>query len=167
MRFVARREWWFSSLLAALVFGVALHQFITSRDGVLSPWKGGGFGMYTTPHATVERATFLTVDGKSLRLSPPDPALTEWIDSADPVSARFLRNMVRAAGTMRNYPRAAQADQLMRQGARVVWEKELFDSLTDVGRQPATAMSVTVMEIARRPSAGVLETRVVFEHAGD
>lgn len=166
-RLVARRERWASGLLFAMVIGVAAHHFVTSRDGILSPWKGGGFGMYTTPHGIADRTTFLIVDGKPLRLSPPDPALTDWIDSVDPASADYLQRMVSLAGGMLSYPRAEAADKLMRQAARVVWDKALFKSETDVGRQPASAMVVTVMEIARRPSAGVLQTRVVFEHAGE
>ena len=50
----------------------------------------------------------------------------------------------------------------MRAAARVVWDKDLFGTWTDVGQQPATAMSVVVIEVARRPSSGVIDSRVVI-----
>jgi hypothetical protein len=152
--------------LAALAISVALHQFITSQNGVLSPWKGGGFGMYTTPHGVTARATFLIVDGHPLRLAPPDPAFTAWVESVDPSSASYLKDLQSAAAEMRTYPRAAAAERLLRQASRVVWDGDLFGTWSDPGQQPTSAMSVTVIELAHRPSQGVIDTRVVFSHAG-
>ena len=37
-------------LLPTLVFSIALIQLYNSKTTALSPWKGGGFGMYTNIH---------------------------------------------------------------------------------------------------------------------
>ena len=165
-RVIDRHDVLLSWLLVIAVLAVAAHQYLTSASGVLTAWKGGGFGMYTTPHGTTARATFLVVDGNPLRLAPADPAFAAWAESVDPASATYLDGLVDQAEAMRAFPRDAAADRLMRAAARVVWDKDLFGTWTDVGQQPATAMSVVVIEVARRPSSGVIDSRVVFDRAG-
>jgi hypothetical protein len=156
-----------SGLLALLVLVVAAHQFLTSRDGVLSAWKGGGFGMYTSPHGIDARVTFLIVDGHPLRLAPADPVFAAWAESGDRRSAEYLARLVNLAERMRTYPKAGQADQLMALAVRVVWEGDLFGTWRDPGQQPSSALEVVVIEVARRTSVGAIETRVVFRHAGE
>jgi hypothetical protein len=155
-----------SWLLVVVVLAVAAHQYFTSASGVLTAWKGGGFGMYTTPHGSAARAAFLVVDGNPLRLAPADPAFVDWAKSVDPASAAYLDDLVDQAEAMQSFPRDAAADKLMRAAARVVWDKDLFGTWTDVGLQPVTSMSVVVIEVARRPSSGVIDSRVVFDRAG-
>lgn len=166
-RLLARWDGVSSFVLAALVFAVALHQFFTSAGGVLTPWKGGGFGMYTTPHGVDSRATFLVIDGKALRLAPPDPDFTAWVAEGGPAARAYMKRLEEAANSLRPYPRVAGAEALMAQAARVVWDGDLFGTWGDLGPSPVADMAVTVVEIARRPSAGVIETRVVFTHAGN
>lgn len=165
--FVGRHVIGGSRALLLIMLGTAAHQFYTSWDGMLSPWKGGGFGMYTAPHPENARATYLIVDGHALRMAPPDPKLVAWIASVDPGSAQYLERLVEQARTMRSYPRAAAADRLMAGAARVIWDKVLLDAWLDVGVQPASEMEVVVMEIARRPSESIIETRIIFSHAGE
>lgn len=165
-QFIARHSVAALRGLLILICGVALHQFVTSQNRVLSAWKGGGFGMYTTPHGFDARATFLIVDGHSLRLAPLDPAFKAWMDSVDPSSAAYLKRMADMADSMRSYPRKADADRLMKAASRVLWDKELFDTWMALGKQPVSAMRVVVTEIARRPSVGVIESRVVLDQAG-
>jgi len=40
------RWWW--HLPVALLIGVACHQILLTRSADLSPWSGGGFGMFST-----------------------------------------------------------------------------------------------------------------------
>lgn len=156
-----------TALLVALVVAVAGHQFMASAGGVLSPWKGGGFGMYTAPHGIGHRAVFLVVDGHSLRMTPDDRGFTDWIKSVDPASAKYLNNMIKVATDMVTYPDDAAADRLMSMASHVVWDKVLFDVETEVGRHPANAMAVTVIEVAFRPSKGVIDSRIVFSKTGE
>lgn len=165
-QFIARHSVVALRGLAILISAVALHQFITSQNRVLTAWKGGGFGMYTTPHGVNARATFLIVDGHSLRLAPLDPAFEAWMDSVHPSSAAFLKRMTEMADEMRTYPRKGNADRLMRAAARVRWDGDLFESWLSVGKQPVSAMRVVVIEVARRPSVGVIESRIVLDQAG-
>jgi hypothetical protein len=165
-RLVAGRDRVTSALLATLVIAVALHQFLTSAGGVLTPWKGGGFGMYTTPHGVDSRVTYLVIDGNALRLAPPDPAFTAWVSEGDPAAQAYMERMQAAADRLRPYPSAAKAEALMAQAARVVWDGDLFGTWRDVGPSPVTDMEITVVEVARRPSVGVIDTRVIFTHAG-
>ncbi|MCU0826758.1 MAG: hypothetical protein MUE52_04985 [Tabrizicola sp.] len=152
--------------MCVLMVGVFGHQFVTSQGNVLSPWKGGGFGMYTQPHGIEERAAFLVIDGNPLRLAPADPEFLAWVERGDPASAAYVKRMMAEADRMRSFPRAAQAERLMAAGSRLVWDKALFGTWTDVGPVPVDQMSVTVIEVVRRPSTGTIETRVVFSHAG-
>ena len=164
---VGRHDLAFSWVLALVIISVAANQFVATASGVFSPWKGGGFGMYTTPHGIHSRATFLIVDGQALRLSPPDPAFADWIASVDPASAGYLKRLQADAAQMRPQPTVAAADRLMAAATRVVWDKAAFGGRADPGRQPASAMRVSVMELARRPSVGAFEIREVFSHAGE
>jgi hypothetical protein len=165
-RLVARHDVAMSWGLAALVILVASHQLVVSAGGVLTPWKGGGFGMYTTPHGIHSRATFLSVNGYALRLAPPDPAFLDWVAEVDPASADYLMDLQERADGMRPYPQPDAAERLMAAASKVVWDKALFGAAVEIGRQPASAMQVTVIELARRPSVGRFETREVFRHAG-
>lgn len=49
-----RREYWVPSLVIA----VAILQMAAVSFGGLSPWRGGGFGMYTTLHPNKTRVLF-------------------------------------------------------------------------------------------------------------
>jgi hypothetical protein len=165
-RLIGRHDWVATGVLAALVIGVALHQMWASAAGVLTPWKGGGFGMYTTPHGIEARATFLLIEGRALRLSPPDPALTAWVAEGEPAARAYMERLLALASRMRPYPDEAEAQAVMALAARVIWEGELFDRWSDVGPSPVADMAVAVIEVARRPSAGEISSRVVFRAEG-
>ena len=68
-------------VLVGLIVVVAGIQTYLSHTTLLSPWKGGGFGMYSAPHPTQMRSIFLEVDGHDpIRLVPRDAerASHEW-----------------------------------------------------------------------------------------
>ena len=46
---------WRSAVPAALLVTVALGQIVLARTVDLSPWKGGGFGMFATLDGTASR----------------------------------------------------------------------------------------------------------------
>jgi hypothetical protein len=166
-QFVGRHAKVASALLGALVILVAAHQFIRSHDHVLSAWKGGGFGMYTTPHPFAARATVLVIDGNPLQLAPKNPSFEAWVRTVAPSSAAYLGRLHGLATRMRSYPDAAAANRLIALAARVTWDKSLFDTLQDVGRQPAGSIRVVILEIARRPSVGQITSRIVFQEGGE
>jgi hypothetical protein len=58
----------------ALLLIIAAGQIFVAHHSLLSPWKGGGFGMFSTidrPHARFLRV-FLVVDGNELPVEVPD-----------------------------------------------------------------------------------------------
>lgn len=62
-----------------LCFALAAMQFIASRVTDLSPWRGGGYGMYTEPHPVTCRTVWLSLldDEKEIyyRIYPTDSRL--------------------------------------------------------------------------------------------
>ena len=58
-------------LVLAIVAGVAIHQFVATAKTTLSPWKGGGFGMFAvsdSPGTRFVRAEGITNDGRRIRI---------------------------------------------------------------------------------------------------
>lgn len=148
-------------VLALLVLAATLHQIYASKTGTLTPWKGGGFGMYTAPHGSA-RAVFVVLGDTALRLAPPDAALAGWVKSLDPDSAAFLNGLIHEADVLRHYPRRDPAARLMAWVARVHWAPELVGSGGTDGLFGRDQMQVIVTELARKPVAGLIEQRVIF-----
>jgi len=85
-------------LPTALLFAVAVSQIVLATLANLSPWKGGGFGMFATNDGTAYRFIRLIVDapGRSEELSVP-PSLDEAALRAQLFPAdHFLRVLARA-----------------------------------------------------------------------
>ena len=51
MQFIGKNAKVLATLLVVLVVVNVGLQFYTHKTTALTPWKGGGFGMYTEPHA--------------------------------------------------------------------------------------------------------------------
>jgi hypothetical protein len=78
-----------------LLVGIASAQIVAARSTLLTPWKGGGFGMFSTvdaPHARFVRIILETPDGEK-RVPVPDT----WREEA---------------AVLRAVPTQARADQL-------------------------------------------------------
>jgi hypothetical protein len=65
---------WRAWLPAMTLITVALTQVLLARTDALSPWKGGGFGMFATTDGTAFRHVRLFVEGpdrsEELKISP-------------------------------------------------------------------------------------------------
>jgi len=85
-------------LPTALLIAVAVSQIALARLADLSPWKGGGFGMFATTDGTAYRFIRLVVDGpgRSEELSVPasldEAAMRAQLFPAD----HFLRTLAQA-----------------------------------------------------------------------
>jgi hypothetical protein len=57
-----------------LLTAVALQQIVLSRRFDMSPWKGGGFGMFASVDAPTQRfmRSYLVVDGRDIPVTLPD-----------------------------------------------------------------------------------------------
>jgi hypothetical protein len=91
---------WRASLPTALLLVVAITQIVLAKAAHLSPWKGGGFGMFSTTDGTAFRYVRLFVDapGRSEELN-----VTASLEMAAAraqlfPSDRFLKGLGEAAG---------------------------------------------------------------------
>jgi hypothetical protein len=77
--FLRSWEGWVRFLPALLLIGVAAHQIFLANTAGLSPWSGGGFGMFSTTDAGATRHlhAFAIRPGIQRELRIPE-ALTEW-----------------------------------------------------------------------------------------
>jgi hypothetical protein len=78
---VLLRNWerWVRFLPALLLVGVAVHQIFLANTAGLSPWSGGGFGMFSTTDAGATRHlhAFAIRPGIQRELRIPE-ALNDW-----------------------------------------------------------------------------------------
>jgi hypothetical protein len=77
--FLRNWEGWVRFLPALLLVGVATHQIFLANTAGLSPWSGGGFGMFSTTDAGATRHlhAFAIRPGIQRELRIPE-ALKEW-----------------------------------------------------------------------------------------
>jgi hypothetical protein len=78
-----------------LLFVVALHQIYLARSEQLSPWKGGGFGMFSSTELGAARYVriFLSAPDRSEELQIPDSLLDAAQRSAALPSNSQLHNL--------------------------------------------------------------------------
>ena len=78
----------------ALLAIVATGQLVLARTGDLSPWKGGGFGMFSTVESPDSRfvRVFLVDDEREIPVEIPPQAEDEWMRARTfPTDARLER----------------------------------------------------------------------------
>jgi hypothetical protein len=91
---------WRSLLPAALLVMVAGAQVVLARTAALSPWKGGGFGMFSTTDDSGRRhvRVYVSAPGRSeeIRIAPSleDAARRAATLPADRALARLARRVV-------------------------------------------------------------------------
>ncbi len=89
---LARRDWVFAALPALLLIVVALHQIWLVHSDQLDPWKGGGFGMFSTTQGVNARHShiFVTEGGEESEIEVPDDLEDEEYRLLSlPTDARF------------------------------------------------------------------------------
>jgi hypothetical protein len=91
---------WRTIIPTALLLGVAVTQMVLVRSADLSPWKGGGFGMFATTDGTAFRYVRLFVDapGRSEELSVTGSLEFPAVRAQLFPSHGFLARLGRAAG---------------------------------------------------------------------
>jgi hypothetical protein len=110
---------------AALLVAVALHQIVLVETRDLTPWKGGGFGMFSTadtPFARFLRVR-LVVDGRELPVAIPS-------------------SLKDAAQAVRVLPTQERLDALSTALARGEWIRDDATLLDDAGREQLVAQLV-------------------------
>ena len=138
---------WRTAIPAALLLAVAVSQVVLVRVADLSPWKGGGFGMFATTDGTAFRYVRLFVDapGRSEELNVTDSLEFDAVRAQLFPSQRFLTRLGEAAGAreLRNGREAATV--------RVeVWKVKFSDQPLRANEHRLRSLTVP---IDRRPTA--------------
>ncbi len=121
--------------LAFIVAGNVVFQAYTHKTTPLLAWKGGGFGMYTEPHAE-DRSVWLMFNGEkgvaSVRLWPETPEFAAWQTKAGLRGTAFLSGIQTASNRFLFYPRKKSADEIIGLAARVVWPEEMVGNVRPI-----------------------------------
>jgi len=129
INFIGRQAKVLAALLTLVVIANVGWQFYSHKTTTLTPWKGGGFGMYTAPHPDT-RSVWLEMDGVTdraqMRIYPRNRDLHDWIDGVSLRGGAVLRDISLKGASMRYFPRDDTAKALISQAARIGW----LDSFT-------------------------------------
>lgn len=107
------RERGWAALPAILLAIVATAQIVLAHVAMLSPWKGGGFGMFATLDGRPFRYArlFVRAPGRSEELSVP-PSLEDLAASAEILPANAQLDRLARAVVAREHRRGRPADQV-------------------------------------------------------
>lgn len=138
---------WRTAIPTALLLAVAITQVVLARVADLSPWKGGGFGMFATTDGTAFRYVRLFVDapGRSEELNVTDSLEFDAVRAQLFPSQRFLTRLGEAAGAreLRNGREAVTV--------RVeVWKVEFSDQPLRANERRLRSLTIP---IDRQPTA--------------
>ena len=168
MQFIGRNAKVFAVLLVALITANVCFQFYSHKTTALTPWKGGGFGMYTEPHADTRTVWLEMRSGEDLaqmRLYPENKGIAVWQDGISLKGGQFLKSITNKAAELRFYPRAQDANEIINLASRTAW----LDDLTG-GLQPQIGnaflpsdMRIVVYENVQDMTAKTVKRRIVFE----
>ena len=160
-----------SVLLIVVVAANALFQTYTHKTTALTAWKGGGFGMYTTPHVESRSVwlTFKREDGVvQLRVWPEAQGMTEWRDSLNLSQSGSLGRITSMAEGMSYFPRTSNADPLLELASRIRWREDLRGGMkpADGKTFEEVEISVQVYENEFDIRAGTLTRVQVYDRTG-
>ena len=169
---IGQNAGWAMRLLAIVVVANVCFQFYVSRTTALTPWKGGGFGMYTDPHADTRTVWMRLSDEEGshlVRLYPVSDALAEMIARAPLKSHRVLSGLTRDAAAMRYYPTRAKAEALVPAIARFRWPESIVPKSVSPGENGAFArenIAIEVHELRLDIHESEMRLSPIFEASG-
>lgn len=137
---------------AAVLAAVAVGQMVVAYSSDLSPWKGGGFGMFSTidsPGARVVRA-FLLREGEQLPVVMPD-ALREFeMEARTHPSQKRLDEIAKrlAAGAWVPYRLLPASEHFRQLRARYRAERGLTSAEPDIPISAHTLQTAALLERA-------------------
>lgn len=157
--------------LAVVVAANVLFQAYTHKTTPLLAWKGGGFGMYTEPHAE-DRGVWLRFNGTdgtaSVRIWPETAEFIAWRDKGGLRGTAFLNGISYQAERFRYYPRDGQADALIGMAARLRWPENIVGDVKPVEGKvfKKDNISIVVYENRYNVKAQEVVRTSVFDRTG-
>ncbi len=159
-----------TALVVLIVVNVCF-QFYTHKTTALTPWKGGGFGMYTEPHAD-GRTVWLEMQGLNgvvqMRVYPENEIIRTWIDGVSLGGGKALNVISNQAAGLRHSPDHKKANALAHSAARIGWLDQLTGGVKP--KEGATFkpedIRVIVYENMQDMEAAKLTRRLVFSTSG-
>lgn len=168
---VGQRAGLFVTILAILVaINVPLQMYLHKTTPLLA-WKGGGFGMYTEPHAE-DRAVWLHLQGQGgtafIQLWPETTPFLEWREAARVSGGAYLAALTKNAERFRFYPRDVQAARLINQLSRVRWPKTLVGHVSPENDATFAPDSLTIEVYENRYDleSNTVTRNSVFKYSG-
>jgi hypothetical protein len=138
---------WRVAVPTTLLLSVAITQVLLVKVADLSPWKGGGFGMFATTDGTAFRYVRLFVDapGRSEELNLTDSLEFDAVRAQLFPSQRFLTRLGEAAGARElRYGREAATVRVE------VWKVEFSDQPLRANERRLRSLTIP---IDRQPTA--------------
>ena len=144
---------------------VALSQFVLYKTSDLTLWKGGGFGMYSTPHPVTSRHAWLIgeTDGEPTfyRMHHLDERLN--LDQLKDESLKScLQDFVAEAKYMRYFPSFGKKREMKERYKRLL---SLIDADSEEQKiLPREYTKLVVTELRLTPDFKRIEMESVYEH---
>jgi hypothetical protein len=156
-----------ATALVVLIIANVCFQFYTHKTTTLTPWKGGGFGMYTEPHAD-GRTVWLEMQGASgvvqMRVYPENEIIRAWIDGVSLGGGKALSAISNQAAGLRHFPDDKKANALVQSAAHIGWLDQITGGIKP--KEGATFkpedIRVIVYENMQEMRAAKLKRRLVF-----
>jgi hypothetical protein len=113
-----------SMALVVLVVANVVFQFYTHKTTALTPWKGGGFGMYTETHVD-NRTVWLTLEGSNgiaeIRVYPENDGIRTWIEGVSLKGGKTLQSISNQAAALRYFPNKTAVTELVHSASAIGW----------------------------------------------
>ncbi|GGA23545.1 hypothetical protein [Neptunicoccus cionae] len=172
INWVGKRAFGLVTVLALIVAGNVIWQIYLHKTTPLLAWKGGGFGMYTEPHAE-DRGVWLRLTGASgaealVQLWPETAAFASWRDTAGVRGGAYLNGLTRSAERLRFYPRDRVGDPFISRLSRVRWPQTLINTVTpsDGNVFAPSTISLEVYENRYNQTEATVARSLVYQRTG-
>ena len=128
-------------------------QIYTHQTTALTPWKGGGFGMYTEPHSD-SRTVWIRIRGvdangyeisADVRLYPKTGLMRQWQNAVSRGGSQSLQRLTNTAEGLRFFPNDTNMGSLAEFASRIRWPEDAVGKLQPMNGNSFSARDITVL----------------------
>ncbi|MEM7241611.1 MAG: hypothetical protein AAF429_05455 [Pseudomonadota bacterium] len=174
LNLIKSRIWVIAYIFMGLITLNVGIQIYTHQTTALTPWKGGGFGMYTEPHSD-SRYVWIRVNGidengkgssADIRLHPKAGFMVTWQNAVSRGGSRSLQRISNAAESLRFYPNDANMSALADFASRIRWPDEAIGDLQPTNGERFVPSDITVLVAEKYVDVhdGEMRRRVIAEY---